>query len=168
VGGQTQLQTGTALGMWPLIAAGAIVYLVLTDRNARVFVSYDHSEDVAYRSILEAWDENPRFRFEYDRQSPMKAIRSQNEDVVKRALTPMLKRSTHLLVIVGEKTWSSKFVRWEIERAQAEDVNLRIAAIKLNHRCRLPEPLRRSGCTWAIGFTEENVQRVLEKAKTAR
>jgi hypothetical protein len=137
-------------------------------RQRRVFVSYDHSQDVAFRNILEAWDKNPRFRFHYHRVSPLTAIRSRDEAVVKRALTPMLKRASHLLVIVGELTHKSDFVRWEIERAQAEDVNLRMAAIKLNARCKLPDPLRSGRCAWAIGFTDENIQYVLGRAATVR
>lgn len=31
----------------------------------KVFVSYDHSEDVLYKRLLQAWDANPDFAFEF-------------------------------------------------------------------------------------------------------
>ena len=35
----------------------------------KVFVSYDHSEDVHYKYLLQAWDANTDFDFEFDNES---------------------------------------------------------------------------------------------------
>lgn len=35
----------------------------------KVFVSYDHSEDVRYKELLRAWDANTKFDFEFDLRS---------------------------------------------------------------------------------------------------
>lgn len=32
----------------------------------KVFVSYDHSEDSDYKRLLQAWDANPNFKFDFD------------------------------------------------------------------------------------------------------
>ena len=40
----------------------------------KVFVSYDHSEDAVYKYLLQAWDANPEFDFEFDSRGPNVAI----------------------------------------------------------------------------------------------
>ncbi len=42
-----------------------------------------------------------------------------------------MKDADYLLVIVGEKTYTSKWVGWEISRARESDVKLKLAAVKL-------------------------------------
>ena len=34
--------------------------------KTKVFVSYDHSEDALYKRLLQAWDANSNFDFEFD------------------------------------------------------------------------------------------------------
>jgi len=82
-----------------------------------VFISYDHSEDAHYKRLLEAWNKNEKFKFEFDNRSPGVAIESKEGAVIKASLTKMMKKADYLLVIVGQKTHSSKWVNWEIERA---------------------------------------------------
>ena len=38
--------------------------------KTKVFVSYDHSEDALYKRLLQAWDANPTFDFEFDSRGP--------------------------------------------------------------------------------------------------
>jgi hypothetical protein len=76
----------------------------------KVFISYDHSEDVHYKRLLEAWDANSGFDFEFDNRSPSTAIDSVAAAVIKAVLTSKMKEATHLLVIVGAKTYMSKWV----------------------------------------------------------
>jgi hypothetical protein len=42
----------------------------------KVFVSYDHGEDWRYKRMLEAWDANPIFDFEFDSRGPGEPIDS--------------------------------------------------------------------------------------------
>lgn len=37
--------------------------------NHAVFISYDHSEDVHYKRLLEAWDANSNFDFQFENHS---------------------------------------------------------------------------------------------------
>ena len=48
----------------------AILYIrgVIMENHA-VFISYDHSEDVHYKRLLEAWDANSKFDFEFERSA---------------------------------------------------------------------------------------------------
>jgi hypothetical protein len=96
-----------------------------------VFVSYDHSEDAHYKRLLQAWDANPEFDFEFDSRGPNVPIDSSDAAVVKQHLTKMMRSATHLLVLVGEKSARSKWMAWEIARAKQPDVKLRLAAVKL-------------------------------------
>src|SRR5258706_8337938 len=95
----------------------------------KVFVSYDHSEDARYKYLMQAWDANPDFDFEFDSRGPSEPIDSTNAATIKQSLTRMMKEATHLLVIVGEKTASSRWVTWEIDRATDPDVKLKLAAV---------------------------------------
>lgn len=114
----------------------------------KVFISYDHSEDVNYRRLLEAWDANTNFEFAFDNRSPSVAIDSNKLAVVKAALTRKMKEAKYLLVIIGKKTYTSKWVEWEIERAKQNDIKL--AAVKLKLNIYLASGL--AGCTYFMGL----------------
>jgi hypothetical protein len=79
----------------------------------KVFVSYDHSEDVLYKRMLQAWDANPEFDFEFDSRGPNVPIDSTDAAVIKQSLVRMMKSATHLLVLVGAKSSTSKWMTWE-------------------------------------------------------
>lgn len=151
-----------------LVVGGlALASKFVTPSRPRVFVSYDHERDLRYRNLLRAWDANPKFPFAFDLTSPVSRINSEDETVVKRALTTKLKASDYLLVIVGPETWKSAFVRWEIERAQEADVDLRLVAVKLTRTHRTPPALLDAGTAWAHQFTVDAVTAALRKAGEA-
>jgi hypothetical protein len=97
----------------------------------KVFVSYDHSEDAHYRDLLRAWDANTNFYFEFDLRSPTVAIESTEATVIQASLTKKMKESEYLLVIIGQKSNTSKWMKWEIDRAKQSDTNLKFAAVKI-------------------------------------
>ncbi|MBC3776387.1 TIR domain-containing protein [Pseudomonas frederiksbergensis] len=130
----------------------------------KVFISYDHSEDVLYKRLLQAWDANKDFDFEFDSRGPDVAINSTNAGVVKTALTKMMMEATHILVLVGEKSHESDWMKWEIERAKKTDVKLKIAAIKLAQDNKSPAGLLNVGTAWATSFTRDRIVEALNKA----
>jgi hypothetical protein len=130
----------------------------------KVFVSYDHSEDAHYKRLLQAWDANSGFDFEFDSRGPDAPINSADASVIQASLTRMMKAADYLLVIVGQKTHTSKWVTWEIERAKQADVNLRLAAVKIDSSYTTPAGLAGSGTSWGYGFTLESVERALNGA----
>lgn len=131
----------------------------------KVFISYDHSEDVHYKRLLEAWDANIKFDFEFDNRSPSVAIDSDEASIIKAALTRMMKSAEYLLVIVGEKTHTSKWVTWEIDRAKQNDVKLKLTAVKIDRHCTSPSGLLNVGTAWAFSFTQDGVINALNEAK---
>lgn len=131
----------------------------------KVFVSYDHSEDVLYKRLLQAWDANPDFDFEFDSRGPEVAIDSSNASVVKAALAAKMKSATHLLVLVGAKSSKSNWMAWEIDRAKQSDIKLKLAAIKLEKDNETPPGLLNVGTSWATSFTRDRIVDALKNAK---
>lgn len=130
----------------------------------KVFVSYDHSEDVHYKRLLQAWDANTSFDFEFDSRGPDVPIDSEDAGRIKAALTAKMKEADYLLVIVGKKTHTSKWVTWEIDRAKQSDVKLRLAAVKIDRDYTTPSGLIGVGTSWAYSFTLENIVNALNGA----
>nr|WP_315393973.1 TIR domain-containing protein [uncultured Duganella sp.] len=133
--------------------------------KTKVFVSYDHSEDAHYKRLLQAWDANPDFDFEFDSRGPNVAIDSEEAGKVKAALTTMMKSATHLLVLVGAKTDTSKWIKWEIDRAKQSDVKLKLAAVKLAKDNVTPSGLMNVGTAWATSFERDRIVDALKAAK---
>ena len=130
----------------------------------KVFVSYDHSEDAHYKRLLQAWDANPDFDFEFDSRGPDVPIDSSDAAKVKQSLTTMMKGATHLLVLIGEKSASSKWVNWEISRAKENDVKLKLAAVKLAKSNVTPAGLLNAGTSWATSFERDRIVEALNNA----
>jgi len=131
----------------------------------KVFVSYDHSEDVHYKRLLQAWDANSDFDFEFDSRGPDEPIDSTNASVIKAALVRQMKTATHLLVIVGAKSHQSKWMGWEISRAKLDDVRLRLAAVKISQSYTTPPGLLNVGTAWATSFERDKIVAALRNAK---
>lgn len=129
----------------------------------RVFVSYDHSEDAHYRDLLSAWDANTDFDFEIDMRSPTVPIDSNEASVVQGSLTKKMKEAEYILVIIGKKSHSSKWMRWEIDRARQSDVNLKFAAVKIANNS-VPGNLP-SYCAIASEFKLDKIENALKSAK---
>lgn len=131
----------------------------------KVFVSYDHSEDAHYKRLLQAWDANPDFDFEFDSRGPNVPIDSSDAAVVKQSLARMMKTASHLLVLVGAKSAKSKWIKWEIERAKESDVKLKLAAVKLARDNETPAGLLGTGTSWASSFERDRIVEALRQAK---
>ena len=132
--------------------------------KTKVFIGYDHSEDVHYKRMLQAWDANSTFDFEFDSRGPNVAINSDDAPVVKAALARMMKTATHLLVLVGSKSHDSSWMTWEIDRAKLSDTKLKFAAVKLAKDNISPPGLLGVGTSWATSFTRDRVVEALAAA----
>ena len=133
--------------------------------KTKVFVSYDHSEDVHYKRLLQAWDANPDFDFEFDSRGPNIPIDSVSAGPIKAVLARMMTTATHLLVLVGEKSSTSKWMKWEIERAKLSDTKLKMAAVKLGKDNVTPPGLLNVSTSWATSFTRDRIVDALKNAK---
>jgi hypothetical protein len=129
----------------------------------KVFVSYDHSEDVHYKELLRAWDANTDFDFEFDQRSPNVPIDSNDASVIQASLTKKMKESEYILVLIGKKSHSSKWMKWEISRAKQDDVKLKFAAVKIESTNQRLDGLSNSTVI-ANGFTLSGIVNALNQA----
>lgn len=109
-----------------------------------------------------AWDANTSFDFEFDSRGPNVPIDSIDASVIKGALTTKMKDADYLLVIIGEKTYTSKWVRWEISRAKESDIKLKLAAVKIKSYYQLPDDL--IGASISSNFTLDGIVQALNNA----
>lgn len=131
----------------------------------KVFVSYDHSEDLRYKDILRAWDANDNFDFEFDQRSPNVAIDSADASAIKSSLTTKMKQAEYLLVIVGAKSHSSQWMTWEISRAKESDTKLKLAAVRIASTNTLPAGLSvMNSAALATSFEHDKIIAALDKA----
>lgn len=130
----------------------------------KVFVSYDHSEDLKYKDALRMWHANENFDFEFDQRSPNEPIDTTKASAIKAALATKMKQADYLLVIVGAKSSTSKWMNWEISRAKESDINLKLAAVKIESSNILPAGLTTSNTAIANGFTLAGITAALDKA----
>lgn len=130
----------------------------------KVFVSYDHSEDAHYKYLLQAWDANDNFDFEFDNRSPIVAIDSTDATTIKSVLTTKMKQADYLLVIVGSKTSGSKWVNWEVSRAKESDTKLKLTAVLIDSGNKLPTGLTTTNTAVASEFKRDKVIAALDKA----
>jgi hypothetical protein len=161
----SQYTPGAYVPLIRIVVAGAALYLVRESMaKKKVFVSYDHSEDAHYKRLLQAWDANPDFDFEFDSRGPNVPINSAAAATVKQSLARMMKSATHLLVLVGEKSHESNWMTWEIDRAKQPDIKLKLSAVKLAKANITPPGLLNSGTSWATSFERDRIVQALNAA----
>lgn len=98
--------------------------------NPVCYVCFDGDNDIYYYRLMQAWNENPKFNFNFNNAHDITQARdSSTEESIKRSLRTRLKASDILIVLVGESTkYLYKYVRWEIEVA----IELELAIIVVN------------------------------------
>ena len=158
-----QLTGGRILGGAIVAAIGWLVWRSTVKK--KVFISYDHSEDARYRNLLAAWDANTDFEFQFDDRSPQQAIDSTDASRIKASLTTMMKSAQYLLVIVGSKSHTSRWMSWEIDRAKQSDIKLRLAGVKIDRSYTTPSGLLGVGTAWANTFERAAIVSALNSAK---
>lgn len=149
------------------IVVGLVVGALYLERKMakkKVFISYDHSEDANYRRLLQAWDANTAFSFEFDDRSPTVPIDSLDAGRIKAALTTKMQSADYLLVIVGKKSYTSKWMTWEIDKAKQSGIRLRLAAVKIDRNNTTPPGLLGVNTAWAFSFTQKGIVDALSKA----
>jgi len=137
----------------------------------KVFVSFDYEHDRRYKNLLEAWDANDKFDFEFTDHSSHE-INSDNVGRVKAALSARIKDSTYTLVIVGKYANSPHkdreligYRNWiNFEVARSKDYKNKLVAVKLDKENQSPDELIGAGASWAMSFTEDAIVKALNNA----
>jgi hypothetical protein len=137
----------------------------------RVFVSFDYGTDKNYIHLLEGWEDDPEFEFEFCIDPPLE-VNPNNIGRIKTELTSRIHSASHTLVIVGKganrddrhsrlighKNW----INFEI--FQSRQNQNKIAAVKLDKSHESPDELAKAHVSWASDFQKENVIRALKEA----
>lgn len=128
----------------------------------RIFISYDYDNDKHYKNLLVAWDKNDLFDFSFYDSSVDVSVDSEDADYIKRVIKDRIKSSTHLLCIIGEVTYRSSWVSWEIETAV--DLGKKIVAVKTKADNTSPAAILDVGAAWAKSFTFDSIKTAVENA----
>lgn len=134
--------------------------------SKKVFISYDYDNDRNYKNMLLAWNSNRDFNFKIHDHSADVSINSTNAAAIKRAISVKINQSTYFLCIVGKKTYRSKWVAWEIEKAK--DLKKKIVVVKTKSSNKTPAGLYGSGVSWAMSFTFDSIVKAFAKAGRKR
>lgn len=133
-----------------------------------IFVSFDYENDRHYKYMLEAWDSNSNFAFNFSDKSAHE-INSDSVDRVKAGLTCKIKEATHLLVIIGKEANTKhpdsdligdiNWINWEINKAK--ELGKKLIAVKINSRYESPDAILNSGASWAMCYKTESIMKAL-------
>lgn len=123
----------------------------------KVFISYKHS-DRQYVDQIKSVAANPNHPLEFDDHSLAEAVLNMNGHVnrrqpsdqasqlVKNEIEKRLKQSDKLIVIIGNDTHSSEWVKWEIDTFEKYSGPRNILAMRHQHSTgRLPSEFSRYG-----------------------
>lgn len=92
----------------------------------KIFVSYkDDYEGRIYKNLLVAWSENKNFpEISFYDNSVGTSINSTNAYYIKQVILEKIKKSDVFLCLIGEHTYKSEWVAWEIEKHYFTPTNL--------------------------------------------
>lgn len=135
----------------------------------KIFVSFDYEKDRQYKYLLEAWNKNSEFEFEFDDKST-REINSWNIPTIKAALSRKINEAEYTLVIIGQD--ANKLHRdrsligyrnWQnYEIAKSKENGNKLIAIKINSNYESPEELLGVGASWAYSFTEASIMKAVK------
>ena len=116
-----------------------------------------------YKNLLLAWSANDLFAdFYINDQSVTEPVDSDRAAPIKRAISAKISAATGLLCIVGKKTYTSRWVAWEINKAV--ELHKMIIAVKVEKDCTTPDTLYGVGATWALSFNFAAIKKAIEDA----
>jgi hypothetical protein len=144
-----------------LIRLGAIALLGMTGwslykkRKRKIFVSYHSKNDARYKNLLNAWQNNQDFEFDFHDNSVGISIKTDKEDRIKAGITSKLNKSNLLLCIVGKETHLRPMVNWELEKAK--ELGKKIIIIKIQYHYKTPKCLLSSNTKIINGFKKEEI-----------
>jgi hypothetical protein len=128
----------------------------------RIFISYDYENDAHYKNLLVAWSSNSDFDLQVYDTSVKVGINSTNAYYIKSKITPMITWASYLLCVIGEQTYQSDWVDWEIRTAIKN--GKRLIAVKINKDCVAPVAIISQRATWALSFNFAAVKKAIDEA----
>jgi hypothetical protein len=116
--------------------------------------------------LLNAWVRaQPGLDYDFFFRDSAVATNSKDAPAIQATLTEKMKECSHILVVIGEKTFSDNWVTWEIDAAKNSTDKLKFAAVKIDPTFSEPGGLPVPATSFAFGFTLENIVNALNQAR---
>ena len=125
----------------------------------KIFISYDYDNDKHFKNLLKAWDKNKDFDFDFNDISADISIESEDAAVIKRAISAKINQSDVFLCLIGEKTKSCFWVKWEIKKAHELGEN--VVAVKIDKSFESPEEIKNIKAKWAMDFNFKSINNAI-------
>lgn len=136
--------------------------------SGAAYVVFDGDHDKWAYAYMNGWKVNKNIDFDYQDAHDLDTMtsRAQGEAYVKSKLKERMKKSSAVVVLVGESTKNLfKFVRWEIDLAL--ELGLPIIVANLNNKTKIDQDrcpaILRDACAVHIPFKLQAIKRALEK-----
>lgn len=129
----------------------------------KLFVSYRADEEgTRYKNLLVAWSENDNgyFDIKFEDTSIGISINSSDANYIKRRIREKISESETVIVLIGENTYKSEWVEWEIEKAY--ELNKKLVAVKIKNSYTSPSAIFGKGATWAKSFNYESIKKAVD------
>lgn len=158
------IDLAAVLGAIVISTLGYFVYKLFkppSQRGKTIFISYNHA-DMKHKNILVAWAKNENFPFSFEDRSTDLSVASEDIGAIRRAVSARIGSASCFLCVVGQKTASSEWVCWEIEKAIEREKP--IVAVKIKRSCKSPKPLFGASAAWAMTFKFDSIAKAIDEA----
>ncbi|VVB64872.1 Uncharacterised protein [uncultured archaeon] len=95
----------------------------------QVFLSFS-AEDLLQVRGLRLLKDNPNLELDFYDESIREVIDSKDADYIKRVIREKIRRSSVTVCLIGETTYKSKWVDWELETSDQEGNKIIVMALK--------------------------------------
>lgn len=147
-------------GIGTVIAADKFIDFLFGKK--KIFISYYYDKEKTLKRLLSAWSKNRKFDIEFEDTSADISLNTKTDEDLGRELTRRISNSDLVLVLIGNKTHSRKWVKYEINEA----VRLKkpIVAVKQSRNHISPKELKGVGANWVYGFRAKKVSDAIKNA----
>lgn len=130
------------------------------------YVIFDGDNDKWAYAFMKGWKQNENVDFDFRDAHDLDSMtgNAQNEQYVKNNLRERMKKSSAVVVLVGEKTkWLYKYVRWELELAlemglpiiatslsEAREIKADLLPLIIRDKCIIEVPFKMRAIKYAL------------------
>lgn len=154
--------------MHPLVAVlGGLGIVAAIDKligalfPTKIFISYYYDKDRALKRLLKAWNKNEKFDVEFEDVSADVSLTTRTDQELQTELTKRIQKADVVLVLVGSRTHTRKWVSYEIK--EAVRLSKPIVAVKQKRSHLSPKELKGVGANWVYGFQARKIINALKE-----
>jgi len=140
-------------GIGAVVAADKLIDFLFGKK--KIFISYYYDKDKTLKRLLNAWSKNDKFNIDFEDTSADVSLDTKTDEELGKELTKRIKNSDIILVLIGNKTHSRKWVKYEIK--EAIRLHKPIVAVKQSRNHISPTELKSIDANWVYGFRAKKV-----------